>query len=362
MVKVNIISGFLGAGKTTLIKKLLGEVYAGEKIALIENEFGEIGIDGGLLKESGIEIKEMNSGCICCSLVGDFSASLKEMTKKYKPDRIIIEPTGVGKLSDVVNAVKSADESELILDACITVADASKCKMYSKNFGEFYNNQIENASCILLTRIDKVSEEQLRDSVALIKTINNAATIITTPLSDLSAEVILSAVEGSHSLLDEIIEAHYCEEEHEHHYDEGCGKHEHSEHHHSHEECETHHNEDCGHEHEHHHHHGGECGCGHHHHHHHVHDADEAFVSFGAETPNIYTKGEIEKALNRLDSGEYGVILRGKGVVQTKEGWVSFDYVPQEVQIRNANPDYTGRICVIGANLAQDELKDLFRI
>ena len=386
MVKVNIISGFLGAGKTTLIKKLLSEVYAGEKIAIIENEFGEIGIDGGLLKNSGIEIKEMNSGCICCSLVGDFSESLKEMTEKYRPDRIIIEPTGVGKLSDVVNAVKSADEADLVLDACITVADVSKCKMYSKNFGEFYNNQIENASCILLTRIDKASEEKIRDGVALIKTINHSAPIITTPLSELSPETLLSAIKGSHSLLDEILEAHRIDEEHSHHHGEGehchddehehheCCHEESGEHHHHHEHNhgeEEHRHDECAHEHEHHdehghehehhhHHHGKECSCGHHHHH--GHDADEAFTSFGAETPNIYTKDEIENALSKLDGGEFGAVLRGKGIVQTQDGWISFDYVPEEVQMREASPDYTGRICIIGANLVQDKLKELFRI
>ena len=399
MIKVNIISGFLGAGKTTLIRKLISEVYKGEKIALIENEFGEIGIDGGFLKNSGIEIKEMNSGCICCSLVGDFGESLKEMAKTYNPERIIIEPTGVGKLSDVIGAIKKVEGVELELDCAITVVDGTKCKLYMKNFGEFYNNQVENANCILMTRMDKITDEKLSEAVSMLKSRNESATIITTPLDQLTAEKILDAIKGSHSLLDEVLEAHH----HEHHHDkECCCGHEHHEHHHHDEECccghehhEHHHHDDedccCGHEHHEHHHHDEECSCGcgghhhhdedcccghehheHHHHdeecscgcggHHHHHDADEAFVSWGIETAKAFSRAELEEILSSLDTGEFGIVLRGKGIVRGENGWVCFDYVPGEFEIRDGSPDYTGKICVIGSNLAQDKLEKLFAI
>ncbi len=384
MIKVNIISGFLGAGKTTLIRKLIGEVYKGEKIALIENEFGEIGIDGGFLKNSGIEIKEMNSGCICCSLVGDFGESLKEMANTYHPERIIIEPTGVGKLSDVMGAIKKVEGVELELDSAITVVDGTKCKPYMKNFGEFYNNQVENANCILITRMDKITEDKLSESVSMLKSHNNSATIITTPLDQLTADKILDAIKGSHSLLDELMKEHH----HEHHHEDCCCGHEHHEHHEHHghhhdEDCccgdhehhhEHHHHEDCccddhGHHHEHHHehhehheHHYGEecsCGCGGHHHHH---DADEAFVSWGTETAKAFTKTHLEEILNSLDTGEYGIVLRGKGIVRGENGWICFDYVPGEVEIRDGSPDYTGKVCVIGSNLVQDKLEKVFAI
>ena len=358
MIKVNIISGFLGAGKTTLIRKLIAEVYAGEKIALIENEFGEIGIDGGFLKDSGIEIKEMNSGCICCSLVGDFSTSLCEMAEKYQPERIIIEPTGVGKLSDVIGAIKKVEGVDLELDACITVVDGTKCKMYIKNFGEFYNNQIENANCILMTRMDKISDEKLNESLALLRELNQKASVITTPLSELTAENILSAIKGAKAYADELLAQHH---EHEHGEDCDCGCHDH-EHHHHHGEHEHHHehehgeDRDCG-CHEHHHHHDE-----HEHHHHHGHSADEAFTSWGVETPKTFKKSEIEHILTELDGGEYGKILRGKGIVKGEEGWIAFDYVPGEFEIRDSSPDYTGRLCIIGAEVDEDKLTKLFNL
>ncbi|MBE7011831.1 MAG: cobalamin biosynthesis protein CobW [Ruminococcaceae bacterium] len=372
MIKVNIISGFLGAGKTTLIKKLIGEVYKNEKIALIENEFGEIGIDGGFLKNSGIEIKEMNSGCICCSLVGDFGESLKEMANTYQPERIIIEPTGVGKLSDVIGAIEKVDGVDLELDCAITVVDGTKCKLYMKNFGEFYNNQVENATCILMTRMDKITEDKLSEAVSMLKTHNNSAPIITTPLDQLTADKILDAINGSHSLLNELLEAHH---EHHHHGEECCHDHEHHhhgeecchdhDHHHHGEECchdheHHHHGEECCHDHEHHHH-GEECscGCGGHHHHH---DADEAFVSWGTETAKAFSKAELKEILSALDTGEYGIVLRGKGIVRGENDWICFDYVPGEFEIRDGSPDYTGKVCVIGSNLAQDKLEKLFAI
>lgn len=341
MIKINIVSGFLGAGKTTFIRKLISEVYSGEKIALIENEFGEIGIDGGFLKNSGVEIKEMNSGCICCSLVGDFGESLKEMADTYNPERIIIEPTGVGKLSDVIAAVKRLDDPNLVPDSAITVVDGTKCKLYVKNFGEFYNNQIENANCILMTRMDKISEEKLTESLSIIKEINPKAPVITTPLNQLSAEKILDALSGTHSLLESLIDEHH----HEHHHDEDCCC---GEHHHHDEECE------CGHHH-HEHHHNDDCCCGGHHH-----DADEAFSSWGEETTKIFTKDTLSQILTDLDTGEYGIVLRSKGIVKGENGWLCFDYVPGEYEIRDGSPDYTGRVCVIGSNLAQDLLKKLF--
>lgn len=357
MIKVNVISGFLGAGKTTLIKKLLSEVYKGEKVALIENEFGEIGIDGGFLKEAGVEIKEMNSGCICCSLVGDFGTALREMAQTYKPERIIIEPTGVGKLSDVIGAIQKIGDDELELDACITVVDGTKCKMYIKNFGEFYNNQIENANCILMTRMDKITEDKLSDSLARLKELNHRASVITTPLSELSAENILAAIKGAKGLVEELME-------HEHHHEHGedcdCGCHDHEhhhEHHHDH-ECDEHEHH---HEHHHHHEHGEDCSCGCHDHHHH-HDADEAFTSWGAETPKTYEKADLAAILEELDSGEYGKVLRAKGIVKSDCGWVCFDYVPGEAEIRSGSPDYTGRICIIGAELCEEKLSKRFGI
>ncbi len=324
MIKVNIISGFLGAGKTTLIKKLISEVYKGEKIALIENEFGEIGIDGGFLKDAGIEIKEMNSGCICCSLVGDFGKALGELAKTYSPERIIIEPTGVGKLSDVIGAIKNISDCELELDASITVVDGTKCKLYHKNFGEFYNNQIENANCILMTRMDKITDDKLSNSLAVLKELNEKASVITTPLTELTSENILSALKGAKGLADELLAAHHHEHDHYHEHSEDC-----------------------------------DCGC-HDHEHHHGHHADEAFSSWGIETPKSYTDTEIKQILNDLDSGEYGKVLRGKGIVKGDNCWIYFDYVPGEAEIRTGSPDYTGRICIIGAELNETKLAERF--
>ncbi len=343
MTKVNIISGFLGAGKTTLIKKLISEVYKGEKIALIENEFGEIGIDGGFLKDAGIEIKEMNSGCICCSLVGDFGTALTELAKTYSPERIIIEPTGVGKLSDVVGAIKSINDCDLELDASVTVVDGTKCKMYIKNFGEFYNNQIENASCILMTRMDKITPEKLQESLELLKELNHKASVITTPLSDLTAENILSALKGAKGMAEELLASHEHHHGHGEDCDCGCHEHEHHEHHH-----------------EHRHEHGEECSCGCHDHHHH--HADEAFTSWGAETVNIFTKAQLTSILESFDNGEYGTVLRAKGIVKGEDGWLHFDYVPAEAEIRTGAPDYTGRICVIGADLDEGSIAKAFGI
>ncbi len=359
MVKITVVSGFLGAGKTTLIKKLISEVYAGEKIALIENEFGEIGIDGGFLKNAGIEIKEMNSGCICCSLVGDFGASLKELKEAYRPERIIIEPTGVGKLSDVLGAIENLDDEEMVLDCAITVVDGTKCKMYSKNFGEFYNNQIETATCILMTRMDKITPDKLSESLEILKGINHEASVITTPLCELKKENILSAIKGGEELLEEML--HHAHHEHHHHeHDEdcdcGCHDHHHEHHHHDHDEhC------DCGcHEH-HHHEHDEDCDCGCHEHHH-GHHADEAFSSWGIETPKTFSKSALEDILKALDSGDYGTILRAKGIVKGEEGWLAFDFVPEETEIRESSADYTGRICVIGAELNEGALSKLFEI
>ncbi|MBR2916708.1 MAG: GTP-binding protein [Clostridia bacterium] len=352
MVKITVVSGFLGAGKTTLIKKLISEVYEGEKIALIENEFGEIGIDGGFLKNAGIEIKEMNSGCICCSLVGDFGESLKELKETYRPERIIIEPTGVGKLSDVLGAIEKLNDSEMVLDCAITVVDGTKCKMYAKNFGEFYNNQIENATCLLMTRMDKITEEKLSESLEILKGINHKASVITTPLNELKKENILSAIKGKEELLEEML--HHAHHEHDEDCDCGCHEH-HHEHHHEHDEdC------DCG-CHEHHHEHDEDCDCGCHEHHH-GHHADEAFSSWGVETPKAFTKSALEGILKALDSGECGTILRAKGIVKGEDGWLAFDYVPEEMEIRESNADYTGRICVIGADLNESALAKLFEI
>ena len=380
MTKVDIISGFLGAGKTTLISKLLKEALPDEQVVLIENEFGEIGIDGGFLKDSGVEIREMNSGCICCSLVGDFGTSLKEVVDKYHPDRIIIEPSGVGKLSDVIKAVKDLHiENEIRLNSASTVADASKVKMYMKNFGEFFNNQIEHAGTIILSRTQNVSEDKLKKAIEMIRSLNADAHIITTPWDSLDGKQILAAMENVTNLelemLAEQAEKTHEEHEHEHHHHDGeccCGHHhdddeEHEHHHHDHDDECCHHDHD--HEHEHHHHdHDGEC-CHHdhdHEHHHHEghHHADDVFTGWGEETPNKYDKEALDAILKKLaNTNEYGSILRAKGMLPANDGtWMYFDLVPEEYEIREGNPDYTGRICVIGAELKEDALKELFNL
>ena len=371
MTKVDIISGFLGAGKTTLIAKLLKEAFPGEQVVLIENEFGEIGIDGGFLKESGVEIREMNSGCICCSLVGDFGTSLKEVVEKYHPDRIIIEPSGVGKLSDVIKAVKDLHiENEIRLNSASTVADASKVKVYMKNFGEFFNNQIEHAGTIILSRTQNVSEAKLKTDIELIRSLNKDAHIITTPWDDINGKQILDAMENVTNLeLEMLAEAAAKaaeEHEHEHHHDHdgecGCGHDHNHEHHHDHDgECGCGHDHD--HEHEHHHDHDGECSCGHDHHHGH-HHADEVFTSWGVETPDKYDKETLSEILRKLsETDDYGDILRAKGMLPTPEGkWMFFDLVPEEYEIRDGEPEITGRICVIGAKLKEDALKELFNV
>lgn len=361
MTKINVISGFLGAGKTTLIKKLIAESFKGEKVVLIENEFGEIGIDGGFLKDAGIEITEMNSGCICCSLVGDFGTALADVITKFSPDRIIIEPSGVGKLSDVMKAVINIAQSQPVeLDSSITVADANKCKMYMKNFGEFFNNQIENADTIVLSRTQSVSDKKLEEAVLLLRTKNKKAAIITTPWDVLSGNIILEAMNKKNSLAEELMkDADVCPECGHHH------DHEH-EHHHDHEH-EHHHDEECGcghdhhHDHEHEHHHGDECGCGHDHHHHH---ADEVFTSWGKETPHKYSKEDLDSILDKLaNSDAYGQILRAKGIVPNADGtFLYFDLVPGEYEIREGQPDYTGKLCVIGSNLKEDDLETLFQL
>ena len=371
-MKVDIVSGFLGAGKTTLIKKLIKEAYAGEKVVLIENEFGEIGIDGGFLQEAGINITEMNSGCICCSLVGDFSKALKEVSSQYAPDRIIIEPSGVGKLSDVIKAVKNAELADAKLNAFCTVVDAAKCKMYMKNFGEFFNDQVENASCIVLSHVDKVSEEKLETAVALLKEKNGTATVVTASWDSLDGKALLAAMERADSLQTELarLEAELFSAHHEH-------EHHHHEHHH--EECddpdccchEHHHEHDHGcHEHHHEHHHeecdDPNCCCHEHHHEHHHHGhhhADEVFTSWGFETAKKYTKEEIEQALSQLSNEEeYGVILRAKGIVDGESGWIHFDYVPEEPDVREGGANVTGRVCVIGCNVKEEALKTLFKL
>ena len=393
MTKIDIVSGFLGAGKTTLIKKLLAEAYPGEKLVLIENEFGEINIDGGFLKESGIQISEMSAGCICCSLVGDFNKALKDVEAQFHPDRILIEPSGVGKLSDVIVAVENTvkDVPDMKLNSFVTVADATKVKVYMKNFGEFYNNQIESAGTIILSRTQKLTEEKLQAAVAMLREKNPDAAIITTPWDELDGKTILRAIEKV-SLADELLakmraehEAEEAEHHHHHHHDED--EHEHHHHHdHDEDECddpdcachhhhdddeddhEHHHHHDHEHEeHEHHHHHdhdGDECDdpdccCHDHHHHHH---ADEVFTSWGVETPKTFTAQGIEHILEELDSGEYGKILRAKGIVNGEGGWLEFDYVPEEHDVRPGHPDYTGRLCVIGAELKEDALKVLFGV
>lgn len=363
MTKIDIISGFLGAGKTTFIKKMLKEAFSGEQVVLIENEFGEIGIDGGFLKEAGIEIREMNSGCICCSLVGDFGKSLKEVVDTYHPDRILIEPSGVGKLSDVIKAVQDVqDEIEAELNSFTTVVDVTKCKLYKKNFGEFFSNQIEYAGAIILSRTDKAKAEKVEESVALLRELNEKAPIITTPIEQLSGEKLLETMEHSQSLEEELLsEEEICPE---------CGHvHEHHEHHHHHEEHEHHEHHHHHHE-EHEHHHDGECGCGcghdHHHgeheHHHHHHHADEVFTSWGRETIKTYTKEEISSILKTLEEdGTYGTVLRAKGMVAGEQGeWIYFDMVPQEHEVRSGAAEYTGRICVIGSQLEEEKLEELF--
>ena len=362
MTKIDIISGFLGAGKTTLIKKLLSEAFPGEKLVLIENEFGEISIDGGFLKESGVQISEMSSGCICCSLVGDFNKALKDVADQFHPDRILIEPSGVGKLSDVIVAVENtaADAPELKLNSFVTVADAAKVKVYMKNFGEFYNNQVESAGTIVLSRTQKLSQEKLEAAVSMLQEKNPSAAILTTPWDQLDGKTILSAMEKV-SLADELLAKmraeHEAEEAEHHHHHHG---HEEHGHHHGHDGEEHHHHHDHD-EHGHHHDHGHECddpSCSCHHHHHH---ADEVFTSWGKETPKTFSRAEIEKILAALDSGEYGKILRAKGIVGGTDGaWVEFDYVPGEHEVRSGRPDYTGRLCVIGAELNEKKLAELF--
>ena len=361
MTKIDIVSGFLGAGKTTLIKKLLAEAFPGEKLVLIENEFGEISIDGGFLKESGVQISEMSAGCICCSLVGDFHKALKDVQAQFHPDRILIEPSGVGKLSDVIVAVQNtADETDdMKLNSFVTVADATKVKVYMKNFGEFYNNQIESAGTIILSRTQKLSQEKLESAVAMLREKNPDAAILTTPWDQLDGKVILSAIEKV-SLADELLEKMRAE----HAADEAEHGHEHHHHDHDHGEHEHHHDhDDHDHEeHEHHHHdHDHECddpNCSCHHHHHH---ADEVFTSWGKETPKVFTQADIQRILTALDSGDYGKILRAKGIVNGEGGaWIEFDFVPEEHEVRAGHPDYTGRLCVIGAELKEDKLAELF--
>ena len=402
MTKIDIVSGFLGAGKTTLIKKLLKEAFQDEQVVLIENEFGEIGIDGGFLKEAGIQIREMNSGCICCSLVGDFGASLKEVISTYHPDRILIEPSGVGKLSDVIKAVQGVQEDTgLVLNSYTTVVDAKKCKMYMRNFGEFFNNQVEYAGAIIMSRTDLVDEDKAMASMELLRGINSRAAIITTPIRDLDGKKLLEVMEHPVSLEQEMMEEEVCpecghvhehghhhhhdhaeghdhhgehdhdhHEEHHHDHECGCGHDHHEEHHHDH-ECgcghdhheEHHHDHECGCGHDHHeeHHHDHECGCGHDHHHGH-HHADEVFTSWGRETVKKYTRERLEKILDTLSqSEEYGTILRAKGMLPCEDGtWIYFDMVPEETEIREGAPEYTGRLCVIGSKMNEEKLAELF--
>ena len=397
MTKIDIISGFLGAGKTTLIKKLLDEAFKGEKIVLIENEFGEIGIDGGFLKDAGVEITEMNSGCICCSLVGDFREALKKVVETYHPDRILIEPSGVGKLSDVTRAVEGVGETlPVSLNSFVTVADVNKVKMYMKNFGEFYDDQISHASCIILSRTGSADEKKVAAAVALIQEKNPTATIVTTDWNELTGAQIVSVMDGKRDLVAELLSeaqasnaAHADEDEEEHHHhhhdhdEDGheCCHHHHDhdddddddedehEHHHHHDEDDDHGHECCHHHHDHdddddedehhHHHHDGECCCGHHHHHH-DHDADEVFTSWGHETAHKYSHDELESILTTLDSGEYGAVLRAKGIVDGGDTWYEFDMVPGEHEIRTCGPDVTGKVCVIGSQLKEHEVEELF--
>ena len=375
MTKIDIISGFLGAGKTTLIKKLIQEAFVGEKLMLIENEFGEIGIDGGFLNNSGVEITEMNSGCICCSLVGDFGTALKEAVNKYSPERIIIEPSGVGKLSDVIKAVENVkDEIDIKLNSFTAVVDAMKCKMYMTNFGEFFNNQIENANTIVLSRSQKLSQDKLELVVSQIKEHNNEAVIITTNWDEINGKQILSAMEKENSLEKELLEEEKHHHDHEHHHDENCScGHDHDHEHHHDENCscghdhdyEHHHDENCscGHDHDHNHHHDENCTCGHDHDHDH-HHADDVFTSWGIETPKKYGKDEINSILKSLsETSEYGIILRAKGIIPCVEGgWINFDLVPGEYEVREGASDYTGRLCVIGTNLNKEKIQQLFNI
>ena len=393
MTKIDIFSGFLGAGKTTLIKKLIAEAYKGEKLVLIENEFGEIGIDGAFMQDAGIQVNEMNSGCICCSLVGDFGRALKKVLSEYAPDRILIEPSGVGKLSDVIGAVERIDSHDIALNSFTTVVDAKKAKVYMKNFGEFFNNQVESASAIILSRTQDVSEEKLTETLALLREHNPNAVIITTPWSELSGETILSAMERKDTLeaaLKELAEAAHDDDDdeecddpecachhHHHHDDDDDDEHEHHHHHHhddddedEHEHHHHHHHDDDDedeHEHHHHHHHDEDDDDEHehhHHHHHHGHDADEVFTSWGVETANKYSKDEIESILTKLnDATAYGAVLRAKGVVAGTDGqWIHYDYVPEEQQVRTGPAAFTGRICVIGSDLKEDALQKLFRV
>ena len=393
-MKIDIYSGFLGAGKTTLIKKMIEEGYKGEKLMLIENEFGQIGIDGGFLKESGINITEMNSGCICCSLVGDFSTALKEAIDTYHPDRIIIEPSGVGKLSDVVKATQSVLNDEVILNGLTTVADVNKCKMYMKNFGEFFNNQIAEAKCIVLSHTQAASEQKIADCVELLRTVNPTANIITTDWDKLTGKQILSAIESSNSLMQTLEEMEHEHEHHHHHDDEecdcdchdhehhhhhddeecDCGCHDHEHHHHDDdEECDCHDHEhhhhhddeecDC-HEHEHHHHDDEECDCGCHDHEHHHHHADEIFESWGIETARKYSENDIYSILGAFEHEEtFGIILRAKGIVDSTDGeWLYFDYIPGVIDIRRGAPDIIGKLCVIGSHINEEKIKELFNI
>ena len=393
MTKIDIYSGFLGAGKTTLIKKMISEAYCGEKLVLIENEFGEIGIDGGFLQDAGINITEMNSGCICCSLVGDFGKALEQVISEYHPDRIVIEPSGVGKLSDVVSAVEKVVDHDVCLGCKIAVADAGKVKVYMKNFGEFYNNQIETADAIILSRTDSIAQDKLDKAVAMIREHNAAATVVTTPWRELTGQQLLEAMEGNATAAAELaeIEEHHCcghhhhdEEEHHccghHHHDEEehhcCGHHHHDEeehhccghHHHDEEEhhcCGHHHHDEeerhcCGH---HHHDHDEHCGCGHDHHEHHHHHADEVFTSWGVETPKKFTVEAINSALAELDSGKYGIVLRAKGIVPCAEGgWIHFDFVPGEMNVRMGSADITGKLCVIGSKLDESGVASVFGV
>ena len=335
MTKIDVFSGFLGAGKTTLIKKLLKEGYNGEKLVLIENEFGEIGIDGGFMKDAGIEVTEMNQGCICCSLVGDFGKALQKVLDEYAPDRILIEPSGVGKLSDVIKAVMDIDSDQIVLNSYTTVCDASKIKMYMKNFGEFYKNQVETAKTIVLSRSQKLTDEKLAEAVAMIKELNDHATIVTTNWDEISGAQILAAMENENKFAEDLLK-----EELEHHHDHDDDEHEH--HHHHHED-------------------GEECHC-HDHEHHHHHHADEVFTSMGIETAKKFTKEELENALGKLSGEEFGVVLRAKGIVAGDNGWYEFDFVPEEYEIRAGSPDVTGKMCVIGSKLAEDKIKALFGV
>ncbi len=382
MTKIDIISGFLGAGKTTLIKKLLKEAFQNEQVVLIENEFGEIGIDGGFLKEAGVEIREMNSGCICCSLVGDFGTSLKEVIETYHPDRILIEPSGVGKLSDVIKAVENVKDSvDIVLNSYTTVVDVNKCKLYLKNFGEFYSNQVETAGAIILSRTDVAKEGKAEEAVKMLREMNANAAIITTPIEQLDGAKILETMEHVDSLEKQMLEEelrHQHDHEHEHHHEHGedctCGCHDHDhdehEHYHEHDEHEHHHahdEHDHHHEHEHHHEHDENCTCGchdHDHHHHGHHHADDVFSSWGKETVKKFNKEELKVKLAALDAADtYGVVLRAKGMVAGDDGqWIYFDMVPGEQEVRTGEPEFTGRICVIGSELKEDALAELFEV